>query len=209
MLFTATSLHGSSRKWTLSWSRPACSLMEQQSAAFYFYGVYSQMYGGLDEEALFSAFSDNASVEYQEWARTAPNLQSSFRTLEGVNLRDRAQFKEEIYRHLRFSKSAIDYYLSHLVFSKGATEFPHKLSASGWDLAKMKDNPTTGFSGTNDSRYVLPTDIKQLDLRKQKHTNALALSHLLQSQNGATLVPQEAKGTPLNSIITLDAHQRI
>ncbi|KAJ0137249.1 NPC intracellular cholesterol transporter 1-related protein 1 [Fusarium oxysporum f. sp. albedinis] len=29
--------------------------------------------------------------------------------------------------------------------------------------------------------------IKQLDLRKQKHTNALALSHLLQSQNGATL----------------------
>ncbi|SPJ89726.1 uncharacterized protein FTOL_13087 [Fusarium torulosum] len=129
----------------------------------------SYYYGGLDEESLFSAFrlltkSDNARTEYHEWTRTAPTLPSSFKTLEGVNLRDRAQFKEEIYPHLRYSKLAIDYYLSHLVFSKEAKEFPHKLSASGWDLAKIKDHPTTGFSGTNDSRYVLPTDIKQLDL---------------------------------------------
>ncbi|KAG4253839.1 hypothetical protein FPRO03_14239, partial [Fusarium proliferatum] len=174
----------------------------------------SYYYGGLDEEALFSAFSiltksDNASVEYHEWTRTAPNLPSSFRTLEGVNLRDRVQFKEEIYAHLHFSKSAIDYYLSHLVFSKEAKEFPHKLSASGWDLAKVKENPTTGFSGTNDSRYVLPTDIKQLDLPEQTHTNALVLSYLLQSQNGVTLVPQEARGTPFNSRMLLDMISRM
>jgi hypothetical protein len=169
----------------------------------------SYYYGGLDEESLFSAFrlltkSDNARTEYHEWTRTAPTLPSSFKTLEGVNLRDRAQFKEEIYPHLRYSKLAIDYYLSHLVFSKEAKEFPHKLSASGWDLGKIKDHPTTGFSGTNDSRYVLPTDIKQLDLPEQKHTNALVLGYLLQSQNGVTLVPQEAKGTPFNSRILLD-----
>lgn len=168
----------------------------------------SYYYGGLDEEALFFAFclltkSDNASVEYHEWTRTAPTLPSPFRTLEGVNLRDRAQLKEEIYPHLRYSKLAIDYYLSHLVFSKEAKEFPHKLSASGWDLGKIKGNPTTGFSGTNDSRYVLPTDIEQLDLPEQKHTNALVLGYLLQSQNGVTLVPHEAKGIPFNSRMLL------
>ncbi|KAJ9413524.1 hypothetical protein QL093DRAFT_1988954, partial [Fusarium oxysporum] len=128
----------------------------------------SYYYGGLDEEALFSAFSiltksDNARVEYHEWTGTAPNLPLSFRALEGVNLRDRVQFKEEIYPHLCFPKSAIDYYLSHLVSSKEAKKFPHKLSVSGGDLAKTTGNPTTGFSGTNDSRYVLPMDIKQLD----------------------------------------------
>ncbi|KAF5986478.1 hypothetical protein FCOIX_1537 [Fusarium coicis] len=149
----------------------------------------SYYYGGLEEEALFSAFcllskSDNANVEYHEWTRTAPTLPSPFKTLEGVNLRDRVQFKKEIYGHLCYSKLAIDYYLSHLVFSKEAKEFPHKLSASGWDLGKIKTNPTTGFSGTNDSRYILPTNIKQLDLPEQKHTNALVLSHLLQPQNG-------------------------
>jgi hypothetical protein len=169
----------------------------------------SYYHGGLDEEALFFTFrllakSDNVRTEYHEWTRTAPTLPSSFKTLEGVNLRDRTQFKEEIYPHLRYSKLAIDYYLSKLVFSKEAKEFPHKLSASGWDLAKIKDNPTTGFSGTNDSRYVLPTDMEQLDLPEQRHTNALVLGHLLQSQNGVTLVPQEAKGTPFNSRMLLD-----
>ncbi|KAH7464530.1 hypothetical protein FOMA001_g17535 [Fusarium oxysporum f. sp. matthiolae] len=129
----------------------------------------SYYYGGLDEEALFSAFSiltksDNARVEYHEWTGTAPNLPLSFRALEGVNLRDRVQFKEETYPHLCFPKSAIDYYLSHLVSSKEAKRFPHKLSVSGGDLAKTTGNPTTGFSGANDSRYVLPMDIKQLDL---------------------------------------------
>ncbi|KAG5659563.1 hypothetical protein KAF25_002122 [Fusarium avenaceum] len=169
----------------------------------------SYYYGGLDEEALFFAFrlltkSDNARTEYHEWTRTAPTLPPPFKTLEGVNLRDRAQFRDEIYPHLRYSKLAIDYYLSQLVFSREAKEFPHKLSASGWDLAKIKDNPTTGFSGTNDSRYVLPTDIKQLDLPEQKHTNALVLGYLLQPQNGVTLVPQEAKATPFNSRMLLD-----
>ncbi|KAM0336155.1 hypothetical protein ACHAPQ_004430 [Fusarium lateritium] len=169
----------------------------------------SYYYGGLDEESLFFALSlliksDNAKVEYHEWTRTAPNLPQPFRTLEGVNMRDRAQFREEIYEPLRYSKSAIDYHLSHLVFSKEAKEFPHKLSASGWDLGKVKDNPTTGFSGTNDSRYVLPIDIKQLDLPEQNHTSALVLCHLLQSQNGVTLVPQDAKDTPFNSTMLLN-----
>lgn len=95
----------------------------------------SYYYGGLNEEALFFTFSlltksDNARVEYHEWTRTAPTLLSAFRTL-GVNLRDRAQFKKEIFPRLCYSKSAIDYYLSHLVFAKEAKEFPHKLSASG------------------------------------------------------------------------------
>ncbi|RBR20353.1 uncharacterized protein FIESC28_05317 [Fusarium coffeatum] len=165
-------------------------------------------YGGLDQESLLSAFrllvkSDNARTEYHEWTRTAPTLPSPLKTLEGVSLRDRAQFQDEIYPHLRYSKLAIDYYLSHLVFSKEAKEFPHKLSASGWDLSKVKDHPTTGFSGTNDSRYVLPTDIKQLDLPQQKHTNALVLGYLLQPQNGVTLVPDEAKGAPFNSQMLL------
>ncbi|KAG5749627.1 hypothetical protein H9Q70_007719 [Fusarium xylarioides] len=145
----------------------------------------SYYYSGLDDEALFAAFellsrSDNATQEYQDWVKTAPSLPQAFRNLEGVNLRDRVQCTTDIFPHVRYSKAAVDYYLSHLVFAKESKEFPHKLSASGWDLGKKKDNPTTGFSGTNDSRYVLPLDVKQLDLPEQKHTNALVLEYLLQ-----------------------------
>ncbi|KAF4333347.1 hypothetical protein FBEOM_12860 [Fusarium beomiforme] len=168
----------------------------------------SYYYSGLDDEALFSAFdllgrADNAMVEYQEWVKTAPLLPASFKTLEGVNLRDRVLCTTKIFPSLRYSKAAIDYYLCHLVFAKESKEFPHKLSASGWDLGKKKDNLTTGFSGTNDSRYVLPLDVKQLDLPEQKHTNALVLEYLLQPETGISLMPPKTKGMTFDSQILL------
>ena len=51
---------------------------------------------------------------------------------------------------------AIDFYLATVVFPKEMKQFPLKLSASGWDLAKSKTQPLTGFSGTNDSKGLLP-----------------------------------------------------
>ncbi|SCN65635.1 uncharacterized protein FFB20_01852 [Fusarium fujikuroi] len=168
----------------------------------------SYYYSGLDDDALFAAFellsrSDSATQEYQDWVKTAPSLPQAFRNLEGVNLRDRVQCTTEIFLHMRYSKAAVDYYLCHLVFAKESKEFPHKLSASNWDLSKKKDNPTTGFSKTNDSRYILPLDIKQLDLPEQKHINALILEYLLQPENGISLMPQEAKGTTFDSSLLL------
>ncbi|KAH6961733.1 hypothetical protein BKA56DRAFT_647758 [Ilyonectria sp. MPI-CAGE-AT-0026] len=169
----------------------------------------SYYYGGLDDEALFAAFdllvrSDNADLEYQEWAKTAPTIPVAFRHLQGVNLKDRVQCISEIFPHIRYSKAAIDYYLCRMVFAKESREFPHKLSASGWDLGKEKLNPTTGFSGTNDSRYVLPLDMKQLDLPEQNHTNALVLEYLLRPENAIALMRPEMKGAALDSKSLLD-----
>lgn len=42
---------------------------------------------------------------------------------------------------------------------------------------------TTGFSGTNDNKTMLPLTIKQQDLPTQSHTNAEVLTYLLQSRN--------------------------
>ena len=60
---------------------------------------------------------------------------------------------------LHLAKGAIDFYLSQIVFPREMKAFPDKLLASGWDIARRKMNPTTGFSGTNDSRYVLPLSV--------------------------------------------------
>ncbi|RSL40407.1 hypothetical protein CEP51_016703, partial [Fusarium floridanum] len=167
----------------------------------------SYYYGGLDDESLFTIFnllvrSDDADQEYQDWVKTT-TMPDAFRHLQGVNLRDHTQCRLEIFPHIRFSKAAIDYFLSHMVFAKECKEFPHKLSASGWDLAKKKPNATTGFSGTNDSRYVLPLDIKQLDLPEQKHTNALVLNHILGPENTTAVMSADMKGTALDSTYLL------
>lgn len=83
----------------------------------------------------------------------------------------------------------IDYFLSHIVYSKELKEFPEKLSASGWDIGEIKTRPTVGFSGTNDSRNTLPLSVKQLDLPEQNHTNALVLEYLLKDENTVTFIP--------------------
>lgn len=153
----------------------------------------SYYYEGLSDEDLYNAFnhvikSDQAAIEYQLWVEDAPALDHQFRQLEGVSLQDRSYCVEHIFPALRYSKGAIDYFLGHIVFSKEMKEFPSKLSASGWDIGRIKNYPTSGFSGTNDSRDTLPLSVEQLDLPEQKHTNALVLGYLLQAENSVAVV---------------------
>ena len=49
-------------------------------------------------------------------------------------------------------------------------------------------NQRTGFSGTNDSRWLSPLSISQVDLEHQKGTNAKVLSYLLRPENGCYMV---------------------
>lgn len=70
-----------------------------------------------------------------------------------------------------------------IVFPAEMNEFPHKLSSSGWDIAAEKAHLTTGFSGTNDSRYILPLSIGQCDLPAQHSPNAVVLDCLLRPEN--------------------------
>ncbi|KAK2606446.1 hypothetical protein QQS21_003139 [Conoideocrella luteorostrata] len=140
--------------------------------------LLSYYYRGLDNDELSLAFahlqrSDQASAAYQEWVQDANGLPDTSLQLDGVNLDDHVQ--------------------SHLIFPKEMKEFPHKLSASGWDIAEVKQHVTTGFSGTNDSRIVLPLSMEQLDLDEQRHTNALVLEHLLQPENQVTPMPTHRK----------------
>jgi hypothetical protein len=151
-------------------------------------------YGGLEDDDIFDTFShllksDQADMEYGEWVRTAPCLPEAFRHVGGVNIKDRYQCITEVFPSLRYSTGAIDYFLSHIVFPKEMKEFPQKLSASGWDIGVVKPEPLTGFSGTNDSRHVLPLTVHHLDLPTQQHTNALVLACLLQDENSVQLLP--------------------
>jgi hypothetical protein len=160
----------------------------------------SYYYGGLTKSDLFLAFghllkSDQADMEYQAWVKDAPDLLPAFHNLVGVNLKDRYQCIHQVFPPLRYAKGAVDYFLAHIVFPKEMKEFPKKLSASGWDIGQIKTHPTTGFSGTNDSRKVLPLSVEHLDLPEQKHTNALVLEYLLQPENSVALIPPQREGT--------------
>ncbi|KAK5744766.1 hypothetical protein LTR17_001842 [Elasticomyces elasticus] len=182
----------------------------------------SYYYGGLSEVDLAAAFdhlsrSDQAVSEYSLWVKDADNLPNAFIQLEGINLRDKQQFSKELFPRLCNGKAIIDYFLANIVFPKEMREFPQKLSASGWDIGKQKTLPTTGFSGTNDSRTVLPLHVQQKDLAGQKHTNALVLDYLLQASNDVAEMPVSPQTDPivpdaeclLNMVMTLNPPARV
>ena len=171
--------------------------------------LLSFYYGGLRDEELFDSFihllkSDQATIHYDEWVHTAaPGLPAAFRQLSGVSIKDRIMCVEQIFPHLRYSRAAINYYLTFVVFPKAMKEFPSKLSASGWDLGAVKNHPITGFSGTNDTLHVLPLAVKHLDLPSQSHTNALVISYLLQPETSVEQLPARAEGTDAEHLLTI------
>lgn len=145
-------------------------------------------YGGISDQQLRASFeallqSDHAKEEYAKWVKDAPRLAPAFREISGVNLSNMGQCSQEVFPPLRFARSVINFYMSTIVFPAEMKEFPHKLSSSGWDIAGEKAHPTTGFSGTNDSRYILPLSIGQCDLPAQLSTNAAVLDCLLRPEN--------------------------
>lgn len=169
----------------------------------------SYYYAGLGDNDLFLGLrhlvkSDQADIEFQAWIQDAPDLSSAYQHLSGINLEDHPHCVQHIFPNLRFSKGAIDYFLSHIVYSKELKEFPDKLSASGWDIGEIKTHPAAGFSGTNDSRNTLPLSVKQLDLSEQNHTNALVLEYLLRDENAVTFIPSNSDPSSSGAQLLLD-----
>ncbi|RJE18781.1 hypothetical protein PHISCL_08882 [Aspergillus sclerotialis] len=177
----------------------------------------SYYYDGLSQDQVRHCFSllikeNDAAAEYQNWiAKHYDDLPSGLRSFAGVNLEDKLTFSKHLYPHLKYQKGIIDFYLSHVVFPREAKEFPRKLSTSAWDLPSRPDlPPTTGFSGTNDNRSLLPRSIPQRDLPHLRHTNALVLSQLLLEENRQCVKAQDCHGCHLRTddLIQLINYQR-
>jgi hypothetical protein len=136
---------------------------------------------------------------YTEWLKScATEIPEELQTIRGINMDDGQLLTANLFPFLRHNKTVIDFYLNSFVFPRQAREFPYKLLSSGWDLAAEKPHVTTGFSGTNDSRILLPTPISQVDRPAQLHTNAKVLSHLLLKENGMVVqYPDEFKSAEL------------
>ena len=174
-------------------------------------------FGGLDVLQLrysleYLVKSDDPSSEYDRWTHTSESLPNSLREWNAINVSDEIQLAE-IWQHLRYRTVVIDYFLNHFVFPRHAKQFRLKLQASGWDVPlffsaqestisqssvrKANRASTTGFSGTNDNKTMLPLTIKQADLPGLSHTNAEVLTYLLQPRSRRYLLAADHRGRHL------------
>jgi hypothetical protein len=156
--------------------------------AFYYTGLSQSQFS---EGLRHVLSSHDPSSEYDRWTTSCDTLPDTLYHWNSINVDDQGQL-EELWKHLRTTRSVLDHYMNHFVFPVHAKQFGTKLQASGWDLPlfskKRNDQQatrarTTGFSGTNDNKMLLPLTIQQDDLPSLRQTNAEVLTYLLQSRN--------------------------
>lgn len=170
------------------WGHPDVSLL---------FTCLSFFYGGLTVDQLKQALdhlitSDDPASEYNTWIEWQHNVPPALSNWSHVNTGDSLQL-QELWSYLRVNQPAIKYFLNRFVFPVHAKQFSVKLQASGWDLPQFPTTQqpsvarytplTTGFSGTNDQRDLLPLTIKQNDLGALLKTNAEVLTALLEPRN--------------------------
>ncbi|KAL1647080.1 hypothetical protein SLS58_002850 [Diplodia intermedia] len=174
------------------WGHPDVAIV-LTCLSFYFAGLSVAQ---LRECVLHILQADDPAGEYGLWAGTSTTLPRNLQEWSVLNVDDELQL-HELWTHLRYNISVIGCFLNNFVFPIHAKQFRTQIHASGWDLplrgrdelrstpaSKGKHVPlTTGFSGTNDNRYLLPLTIEQHDLSTLVHTNADVLTYLLQPRN--------------------------
>ncbi|OCL13648.1 hypothetical protein AOQ84DRAFT_413466 [Glonium stellatum] len=152
--------------------------------AFYYSGLsFSQF----RDDLQYVLKSDDPAAEYDRWAHGCENLPEALYHWNVINVDDYGQV-EELWRYLRLNRSVLNHYMNNFVFPLHAKQFGVKLQASGWDIplfSKPRSSAnTTGFSGTNDNKMMLPLTIVQDDHLPSLHqTNAEVLTYLLQDRN--------------------------
>ncbi|KAL8861603.1 MAG: hypothetical protein Q9178_002128 [Gyalolechia marmorata] len=176
----------------------------------------SYYYTGLTNDQLRASLeilhkADDPSLEYGTWTIEDPSFPKPLRYWNAINLEDHRQCNEILFPALRFNKKVADFFMTNVVFPKEGKEFDQKLSTSGWDIPARPCSKqiTTGFSGTNDNRFLLPSSISQRDLPELQHTSGKVLEFLSRPENLSYTCAKDSKGCQLSSPGLLDCIMRV
>jgi hypothetical protein len=163
--------------------------------SYYFEGLsFVQFVDALRKLTSGSIKKETARDIYEkDWLEIDDEVPSELRSFQCINLAD-AALLHQLHSHLCFNIRVINFWLSNLVLPNETRQFPRKLFASAWDLVGMvplngenknysRQYATRGFSGTNDSRFLLPAAMKQQDLSQLKLTNADVIDRILSQES--------------------------
>ena len=202
---------------TSEWGHPEVAIL-LTCLSFYYAGLTQEQ---LRQSLLHVLQSDDSAAVYERWIHQSPLVPGSLRESNSLNLDDSLQMAE-LWQHFRFNTISINHFLNNFVFPIHAKQFQHKIQASGWDIPIQRLAPlprrhtleagstdvkrsrlrthglTTGFSGTNDNKSMLPLTIQQNDLPQLLGTNAEVLTYLLEDRNREYVVVTDESGRRLS-----------
>eukprot|EP00703_Trepomonas_sp_PC1_P004566 JAP92040.1 hypothetical protein TPC1_16141 [Trepomonas sp. PC1] len=100
-----------------------------------------------------------------------------------INVLDVENIKIRFYPVFKYNRHLINYYLNFKVFPKETKQFPQKLSVVAPDLCQKKNHYVTGFSGTNETKMLLPCSVEQNILKHLESTNGEMIYRILNKEN--------------------------
>jgi hypothetical protein len=192
------------------WGHPDVAIL-LTILAFYYNGLSFEQV----RQSLINISKTDDPVRVYDSFIQDTDIPESMRDYENVNEDDGFQI-ETLWQHIRYSTTVVDYFLNHFVFPRHAKQFSIKLQTNAFDLPLTSSDPkiigvrTTGFSGTNDNRDLLPSNCPQTDLKSLQHTNAMVVTYLLSERNRAYHVACNSSGsrlTELDLLRTLKHHK--
>jgi hypothetical protein len=192
------------------WGHPDVAIL-LTCLAFYYEGLTIPQFRQSLEHV---AKCDESSQVYERFSQQS-HLPSPLREWKSINVDDEIQLNE-LWHHLRYNIVVLDYFVNNFVFPRYAKQFESKLQTSGWDIplsplslaggdtntAKIQATHclTTGFSGTNDWKRMLPLTMTQQDLPGLLHTNAEVLTYFLQPRNRQYVLAADPSGRRLSEV---------
>ncbi|KAF5691719.1 hypothetical protein FCIRC_297 [Fusarium circinatum] len=169
-------------------------------------------HAGLSKSQLLQSLqlisnSEDPSSHYQRFA-SSRHLPENLEHWHQLEMEDEAQVTL-LWQYLRFEKHVVNHFLNNFAFPQHAKQFGVKFQASAWDIPLLSESMkrqgmTTGFSGTNDNKKILPRTIRQDDLPTLIQTNAEVLVHLLEPRNQKCFQAVDRHGRHLNEIGILE-----
>lgn len=142
----------------------------------------AQLYQVFD---VLDRMHDSTAI-YEKWVCSLPSasVDQTIASYNGVNLEDPNQRDGLLFPLLRFNMNVIDFWLSNMVYPQKLKIFKKKLMCTAWVLCNHQlAHKVTGFSGTNDTKNILPAPITQNDLAELENTNEEMRKTLLQPRN--------------------------
>ena len=143
---------------------------------------FSYYHTGLNQQQVKEALirlkqMPQGQVEYQVWLEDVKGQRRVVSDVNSINLDDVDQLKI-LGRALRYSRACIHFWLNCCVLPKETRQFPFKLMATSWDLAREHSQPMRGFSGTKDSSYLLPANVRLGSLPQLQGTDGEVLARV-------------------------------
>ncbi|RKF65793.1 putative p-loop containing nucleoside triphosphate hydrolase [Erysiphe neolycopersici] len=190
------------------WGHPDVAII-LTCLSFYYEGMTLKQF---NQTLKYVCLADDPVQVYHNLIQQCSSLPDSFQDWNNINTEDEAQVNQ-LWRYLNRDFHTINFFLNKVIFPRYAKQFEYKLQATSWDIPALslqndthQNVPlTTGFSGTNDWKGLLPLTISQQDLTSLLHTNAEVLTYLLQERNLSYIYAADSSGKRFTELNLLQA----